>query len=211
MSDFSDRPFVAGSLIGLRAFAIDSLGRLLGPTYRQVFKPGENEAECRKPEGSLYANMMVTYNRLMASPMALGAFPAPATVTFNEPRLSEAAVEKPKPAHALAGVSCQCGFYAYFDGGNDYGGRSRVTAVIEGYGVCTVGTRGFRASKAKLLALVEPKRGVNPVLAGHLHRNYPEVPFYGRKRDALADFPLSTQHVPSPEDEDFWTRPAAAR
>lgn len=234
MTEFSDRPFVAGSLIGLRAFGVDKLGRLVGPSFPQVFRPGENEAECRKsnaPYGAMTAYLSA-YRSAFTMPM-LGTYRTtspPITKTYgsgacpcgcgmevefkDEPtpkRLSEAAVEKPQPqpSHSLAGVNCSCGFYAYFDGGNDWKEPQRVTAVIEGYGVCTVGTRGFRASKAKVLALVEPSRGVSSVVAAHLHRNYPEVPFYNRKREALADFPLSTHHVPSPEDENFWTRSAS--
>ena len=40
MSDFSDRPFVAGVITGLRAFRIDLLGRLTGVVHRDVWTPG---------------------------------------------------------------------------------------------------------------------------------------------------------------------------
>lgn len=51
------------------------------------------------------------------------------------------------------GPDCACGFYAYWDGSNDYGSHGTVNAVVEGYGVVNIGTKGFRAQKARLLAL----------------------------------------------------------
>lgn len=240
MSDFSDRPFVAGSLIGLRAFAVDKLGRLRGPSFPQVFTPGENEAVCRKDERpplqsvmSLYASMVgpaltvpspwaltSTFGVTTAPPPApaYGKGPCPCgcgmEVEFTDGGdrpLAEKAVtphEPPKPTHVLGGVTCGCGFYAYFDGRNDYKEPDRIAAVIEGYGVCTFGDRGFRASKARLVALVEPKAKVSPMLRDYLHRNYAEVPFYATKREAVDAHPLTPAPTATPDDEDFWTRDA---
>lgn len=64
------------------------------------------------------------------------------------------------PRHEVAGINCRCGFYAYCNGGNDYHrqtmGAITVQGIVEGYGLVTVGTRGFRASKARLAAIVLP-------------------------------------------------------
>lgn len=243
MSDFSDRPFVAGSLIGLRAFAVDKYGRLTGPSFGGVFKPGENEAECRKDSSQgpwgirSYAALMSTmYTLPMPSPysFSFSVEPPPQKTTYgkgdcpcgcgievefhdgdteaDERSLSTAAVKPaptPKPVHTLAGVTCTCGFYAYFDGLNDYKDPERIAAVVEGYGVCTVGDRGFRAAKAKLVALVEPKAKVSPLMRERLHRNYDGVPFYASKREALDAHPPTPPPVPGPDAEDFWTRPAS--
>lgn len=142
MSDFSDRPFVAGSLIGLRAFKPDELGRLHGPSFGGVFKPGENVAECSQSGRS-----MRRFQRDLAE--AVRALEGkPGNPQIKGPRASD---------HTVAGVDCSCGFYAYFDGGNDYARSGTVSALVEGYGVCTVGHRGFRAEKARLVALVLPK------------------------------------------------------
>lgn len=153
MTDFSDRPFVAGSLVGLRAFAVDRLGRLTGPSFGGVFRPGENVAQCGGSNATLaaihqatrdvaraVARFTVTYNGQ--------AYPASLSGPPSEP-------STPKP-HVTAGVDCACGYYAYFDGTNTYAQPDRVAAIIEGYGVCTVGDRGFRAEKARLLAIVDP-------------------------------------------------------
>lgn len=166
MSDFSDRPFVAGSLIGVRAFDVDGLGRLVGPTYPQVFKPGENVAGCFV--GSAFTKRSHSFeaaldrlNGKKATPVS----PAPA-----------------RPQHQVGNVNCGCGFYAYFDGSNTYGQHDRVTAVVEGYGVCTVGDRGFRAEKARLVALVDPAR---PSLGKRIHTLYDRVADWSEDREHL--------------------------
>lgn len=143
MSDFSDRPFVAGSLVGLRAFDVDTLGRLTGPTYGGVFKPGENVADCLTTQG-----WSMQLWQMDASLARMTGKPVP-------PR-PEVTQKKAAAKHPVAARACGCGFYAYFDGTNTYAKADRVSAVIEGYGVCTVGTRGFRAEKARLLAIVDP-------------------------------------------------------
>lgn len=61
--------------------------------------------------------------------------------------------------HRVAGLDCTCGFYAYFGDANDYSSPmfgGSVTGIIEGYGVVTLGSRGFRAAKARIVALVRP-------------------------------------------------------
>lgn len=159
MSDFSDRPFVAGSLIGLRAFDVDSLGRLQGPTYGGVFAPGENVAKCGG--ASPYGAMVAATRRAMAQSMRDSMwFTYSTTVETSLSKSGVAEVRSPEPAkpvHVVGGKDCECGYYAYFNGENTYAKTGRVSAIIEGYGVCTVGSRGFRASKAKLVALVLPR------------------------------------------------------
>lgn len=143
MTDFSDRPLVAGSVVGLRAFEVDKLGRLVGPAYGGVFKPGENVGECRRSKG---------HGWLLST---LSVDPATFRLVQQSAEPSEPEPKKTKP-HQVGQVGCTCGFYAYTDERNDYAEPSRVAAVVEGYGVCTVGDRGFRAEKARLLALVLP-------------------------------------------------------
>jgi hypothetical protein len=59
---------------------------------------------------------------------------------------------------------CACGFYAYLNGHNEYNHVSRVTGIIEGYGETLIGTRGFRAQKAKILALAPGVRDGHPAI-----------------------------------------------
>lgn len=121
MSDFSDRPFVAGSITGLRSFRVEKDGTLLGPVTGYRFAPGENVAVCT-PYWSLFADLL---------------------------------------DHQVGQLSCGCGYYAYFDleANPFHHPDTAVYGLIQGYGVTTVGSRGFRAEKAKLLALVSPPPG----------------------------------------------------
>lgn len=266
MSEFSDRPFVAGSLTGLRAFSVDSLGRLTGVSHRAVFKPGENVGECRGLSGPA-----LTFTTMQADLARQFGMPAP--------------VVRKAGKHPVGAKDCSCGFYAYFDGSNTYArpADGTVEAIIEGYGTCTVGSRGFRAEKARLVALIEPTiRGTRsrwdefsgwcdehdalvlpacmgimvggfvlgiglgasvspwlfalllvavlavvgiaasfhgidvtidhrtprtPVNFDRVRANYPDVPVYRTRREALAAHPLTVPPAPTPEtDEDFWTR-----
>lgn len=167
MSDFSDRPLVVGTLTGLRAFAVDKYGRLGGPSYSGVFRPGENEAKCRALAQSLSGLPAGSAVNTSTYSFSLPVVPRKYEVTLNTgeklPPATVSDLQKLFPPkdddHTVGGVDCSCGFYAYFDGRNDYheSGQGEVEAIIEGYGVCTVGDRGFRASKAKVVALVTPK------------------------------------------------------
>jgi len=201
MSEFSDVEFGAGSLFGLRAFAVDPAGRLFGPSSARIpFAPGENVAAC-------YANRPLTVGDPAASNTFIGGtvhmstrgivwVPGPAESQFTA------------RAHPAGVKDCVCGFYAYFDGSNAYHTGHTVAAIIEGYGRCTIGTRGFRAEKARLVALiVKPKRASEPDIARML-RAYQGVPVYASKKAALAEHPLSDEHVPTPDsDPTFWLRP----
>lgn len=160
MSDFSDRPLVAGSLTGVRAFSVDRLGRLSGPSHGGIFGPSENVATCSSPARAWFkaarrlsalSQWSITYNT-----------PYPSSLSFDPPAAevqteAEGAAPTEGERHQIAGMACACGYYAYFDKGNNpHAGKTTVHALIEGYGVCTVGERGFRAEKAKLVALVDP-------------------------------------------------------
>lgn len=145
MSEFNDRPFVAGTVVGYRAFDVDSLGRLTGPQYGGVFKPGENVAVCHTPVtfSTQMSRMQARIDAMILGGTTTSAAFAPTPV--NE-----------EPDHTVGSLAHSCGYYAYFDGDNTYSMSSRVEAVVEGYGTVTVGSRGFKAEKARLVALVLP-------------------------------------------------------
>lgn len=150
MSDFNDRPLVVGSINGLRSFKVDRLGRLTGVSHPKVWTPGENVAECSGycSTGFLTGGFIVSHATLRAA--ALG---------ISEQRPSRPEPKPEKPSHAIAGLRQGCGFWAFFDGSNDYYTHGEtVAAIVEGYGTVTVGTRGFRAEKARIAALIIPER-----------------------------------------------------
>lgn len=243
MSEFSDRPFVAGNVTGLRAFRIDTLGRLTGVTYHDVWTPGENQAQCHKePDydamrtailGQFYPNTTRMFSRggIITSPNYYSTSAMPST---DKPTSHKKAADLVEDTHTLAGVDCTCGFYAYFDGGNDYlstpssGGYSygggifvttgtedkapRVGAIVNGWGVVTVGSRGFRAGKAEVVALISPKseQAKYEVAFEKVRRNYPGLQVFASEVEAVRAFPLTDPQPFTPEtDDDFWTRSAS--
>ena len=63
---------------------------------------------------------------------------------------------EPETNHHVAVNWCSCGFYAYYNGSNDYWNSYRVTGIVQGYGKCTYGNQGFRAQKLEILAIINP-------------------------------------------------------
>lgn len=60
--------------------------------------------------------------------------------------------------HHVAEQFCECGFYAYrYPWFSAYGSPRRAMGVIEAYGRVSVGRRGFRAEKARLVAVCIPR------------------------------------------------------
>lgn len=106
---------------------------------------------------------------------------------------------------------CSCGFYAYTDRHNsnagvgyirtsDYGyeyGHYKnktvipVSGVIEGYGQVTVGPYGFRAQKAKIVAMYLP----DIALVKEVGDIYPNVFFFETEDKMLAEFPLGVRDL----------------
>lgn len=163
---FSGKEFAAGVARGARSFKVDSLGRLTGIHYAQVWVPGENLSECRSEFG----------------PHKDGDF-----------------AEK-----------CRCGFYGYYDGSNDFHSGGLVSGVIEGYGDAVLGSRGFRVTKARIVALTIADDVSGP-LARLVRRNYADIPFFDTFSRMVAEFPpdyeLDAKTAPSPDsDPDFWSR-----
>lgn len=137
-SDFSGLPFAAGSVKGIRSFGVTVAGRLTG-VFRGEYSwsPYENTAECVWGGGG-------------------------------------------ETGHPIGSDGCMCGFWAYAanDETQEYvrgserfalallgrqlvaiasGGRvlPTIPGAIEAYGSVMLGTRGFRAEKAKVIALVD--------------------------------------------------------
>lgn len=167
--EFDGKSFAAGVVTGTRAFDVDKLGRLLGVSYRKVWTPGENVAEC-------------------LSPPMYGPDGSPAEHEMTE---------------------CGHGFYGYYEGSNDYYGSGHVMGVVEAYGETVIGTRGFRASKARIVALHIP---ADVRLGGRrlIVRNYPEIPVFDSFDAMVAEFPPDDagNGLSPVTDPDFWTRSA---
>lgn len=102
---------------------------------------------------------------------------------------------------------CLCGFYAYYDGSNDYRkSETTITGVVEGYGSTVIGSRGFRCAKARIVALHIPN---DVKRAGVVVRNYADIPQFDSFLGMVQAFPpIGDEKTVSPDDEDFWTREA---
>jgi hypothetical protein len=201
---FSGIPFVAGDVRGVRSWSVDPLGRLISPSYRTVWTPGENVAACKRDEGTgLWGNMTLrfTTSAFLGEPVAIEKDDPDSTTT------------KVKPIHVQE--KCSCGFYAYSNGVNEYT-EYGLTGVIQGYGQTQLGTRGFKSQKARVLALHIPtrreKKSGKRVVSSkwdhydRLRQNYPDVVMFEKYADMLAAFPVY-ENVPTPDtDPEFWTR-----
>jgi len=110
----------------------------------------------------------------------------------------------------LASTRCRCGFHAAFDLHDCHVDLApdRVRGIIEGYGTVSLGRKGFRCSKARVLALIRtpddiPTLGLSAeqmLLMGwdlpnrHAERikaQYPHIPWFDTLEQATAEFPLT--------------------
>lgn len=155
-ADFDGTPLVAGSVVGVRGFNVDDDGWLRGLFHASAFRPGVNEAQHRGISrsggrcGLPSLEMAHALNRIQAA-MAGRQMSTPLPTRCASPGCEKCG-NPSDMKHRVAGLNCTCGYYAYFDDRPS----GAVAAVIEGTGVVTLGSRGFRAQKAQLVALVDP-------------------------------------------------------
>lgn len=197
--EFGGIGFAPGSVRGVRSFDVDKLGRLVGVSFPQVWTPGENHAVCLREEPMKRANGgVIQVNGTLG-------FPTFHNMYIDEPRKSLPAPSEPiaHPEHSME--SCGHGFYAYYDGSDDYGRPSRVSAVIEGYGEAIIGTRGFRAMKSRLVAITI-REDVPAVLANRVQLNYSSVPRFDSFDEMVIAFPPDRTTITPESDPEFWTR-----
>jgi hypothetical protein len=219
--EFTGLGFAPGVVRGVRSFNVDKFGRLTGIVYPQVWKPGENNASCRADDGPMNYGYTMTsagqiFVRSQLSTPASPPSPSSQSIWARHLGLGHGgfdlpAVEEPKPKprakHSLD--TCKCGFYGYFDGSDDYHDKGKISAVVEAYGEVIIGTRGFRAMKAKIVAV--RVRADKDGIAGHMARkisnNYKGVAIFDNFEQMVAEFPPDVSLEPSPEtDPEFWTR-----
>lgn len=144
---YSARPFYPGAVLrGQRVFTVDKAGRLYGCTYQVPWEPGENVKAC------------YSWDPVGGTPYAYGC-PCP---LCSASRGTEK-IERWKDRDHGVTVDCACGFYAITDHHNEYMKSfygvtvPRIEGIVEGYGTVVVGSKGFRAEKAKIVALVIPQ------------------------------------------------------
>lgn len=150
--------FFPGAARGRRSWMLDSDGWLRGVTYKAKWEPGENVARCfvtrlTNPKTGV-PNILLANRNIKGRPTwVAGGFGFEGQTELVLPGYTA------DPCDGLA-ADCACGFYAYHTGRTSYGvaGASgmRVDGVVEGYGKVILGTAGYRAQKARILAVVLP-------------------------------------------------------
>lgn len=176
--DFSGVDFAVGEVRGFREWRVDTRGVLFPLSHSGDWLPGENSAVCKCYPGR-------------------EVLPEREGEDWKE-RSERVKAWKESP-HFKEGTH---GFYAYWDGetGSYAGGKPVVSGVIDGYGEVLIGTKGFRAMKARIVALaVEPHDGMwelSPFVVQRIEANYPGVPLFQSSLAMRVEFP-----APRPEFE----------
>lgn len=204
-------------VVGVRAFLVDSKGRLRGVTHSDVWRPGENVATCRasgpelppRPDGGSYANggFVIPPRYLdFYDPLRTAANQRKAAKKRDK-RLAEWKAECIRIREEWEGHGldrCDHGFWAFYAPSAQYAGADTVYGVVEGYGEVIIGTKGFRASKARIVALSLPPSAdeMRGYLMSCVRRNYPDVPAYNSLAQMLDNHELSKN--PESDSEGFW-------
>jgi hypothetical protein len=151
-----DKPTYLGAARGRRSFYLDSNGVLRGVTYRAPWRDGENVAECMVTR---QVDPMVGLRNSWQS----NAMPPYTTsgVAFADDPDEPPAIQQGFEWDRCGGLDpeCGCGFYAYHSGDVYYatsGPGCRVQGIVEAYGRMVLGTKGYRAQKARILAICAP-------------------------------------------------------
>lgn len=221
-------------IVGVRVFQVDAKGRLRGVTHTDIWRPGENVAVChaRGPElppapspARDLDGLYFAYTRSYSPPSYVDFYDPLGTAKSqrrsarkrDKERAAAEAQDKERVAlwkeqctrieaewetHGLD--KCDHGFWAFYEPDAGYHNADRIYGVVEGYGEVVVGTKGFRASKARIVALSLPATtsellGYQYTLVG---RNYPDVPTYPSLARMLSEHALSRN--PEPDAEGFW-------
>lgn len=169
MNGYSDRPLVAGTVTGIRYWTTHGDGRGLRPIVQGgCWTPGENEAVCHN-----------YFHRLAMLP----------TVP-NQTRCGLGQYGD----DLVPSQGCDCGFYAYFDPSAEpplIAVNRLVRGVVDGYGRVIVGPRGFRAEKARIVALSRPWWWAADGGWVMQELRLYGVPIYGAVDDMVAAHPLT--------------------
>jgi hypothetical protein len=102
-------------------------------------------------------------------------------------------------AGPVGSIICRCGFYSFHEpeGAREYyyGEHIGMLGVIEAYGHVTIGNRGMRSSKARLVGLVVPRTRWRKKVKRSQHeemlKNYPSAATFQTLEEAAAAFRIN--------------------
>lgn len=226
--------FAVGSLQGLRAWNVDDLGRLHGVTHREVWRPGENVSVCKQTrvipcpnpasKPSLADDAVGGGKRRRNKRDDSDRCPCGCGLTVQDVRSGGVRSLHERPScgeptcrdggHIVGSdhrfdPSCQCGFWAYDEA--SFAAQGEIVGVIDAYGKTTIGTKGFRAEKARIVGLSRKDREGKPLsrsLVFRLASLYPEVAFHD-DLDALIDAHDGVLKSWAEAGDGFWLQPVS--
>lgn len=174
MGEYQGEGVTFKTILGRRLWEIDRDGALASPSQHFVWTPGINRFECN------------------ASYMAEEERPADwANLDWTTRReLTEA--WKASDRHQID--TCQHGFYGMMDKNAPPGYLTKVPVhgIIEASGEVALGTKGFRASEARIVAIlidtVDDVWQMTEMVERRLRDNYPDVTFFTSKMRMEMEF-----------------------
>ena len=171
---------LVGSIHGARTFLATEEGHLTGVTYRKIWTPGINHAECWRVTGWDVPRVGVVPQRPYkvheehATGRTLNLADGSTRAEFERvfvgwawelPDTGETGMTHDEPApvygnntatgHDLA--DCHCGLHGYFRGSIDFAyNPDAVNGLVRASGRMRIGPKGFRAQAAEIIALYVP-------------------------------------------------------
>lgn len=174
--DFTIRDIRVGEVVGARTFLADEAGNLMGVILKKHWAPGINVAECWRPTSWMVAGVGVstTPPREKRARVPTGRMTVVSGVEMPEfhwvsggwswtvDGVEGYSPDQPAPlfgnndrVHDIA--KCSCGLHGYMSGSLDYAYRpDSVSGIVKASGTVWMGSRGFRASHARIAALYVP-------------------------------------------------------
>lgn len=205
---FGGYGFAAGSVHGIRSFRVDVWSRLLSTAHPYVWRPGEHVMSCAR-EGmpnSLFSGwIQVTYAT---------------TSPLHSRKKGKAPAEDVHTCAGLEDEGCGKGLYGYWgEQENEYCTEGTLEGIIQAYGKVIMGTRGFRAEKAHVVALTVPppskkghlkgKPGIRASQGRRVRELYsPHAVIFDSVPEMIEHFPPDQMNFEVEPDEEFWARPA---
>jgi hypothetical protein len=213
--DFSGADFAAGDVRGLRLWnpAVprndpdpdNPTQVLLKSVYREFYwTPGINRASCHPLGRGATTNKNLLRLSVCKSEHKHGPeWPLPVATADSTCHRAHATGIDP---------DCECGFYAYTNTAEDnpYLRTDRnlhVQGVIQGWGRTVIGTKGFRCTLARIVAIVLPMYIHDQLSSAQqekaerceraLRRTYPDIPVFDSVPAMLDAYPLHDGSVPS--------------
>lgn len=181
--DNDNTRLLVGSIYGARTFLATPEGHLTGVTYKKIWNPGINTAECWVVTGWHVERVGLVpyrpypeYDDIFTGRTLTNSEGESYPETRREmvgwrwsiPDTKESGVTKTEP-HPVYGnndqdhnlAECHCGLHGYFRGSLDFATNDyAINGIVRAFGKIRLGDRGFRAEHAEITALYVPEFNV---------------------------------------------------